>query len=118
VIPNILPPQLPGDIGGTTLPAAAWGDAAVLVPWTLYQRYGDTGILETQFASMCAWVDLLAKITGEQLLWDQKFQFGDWLDPSAPADNPSAAQTDPAVVATAYFAHSAHILSLAAVALG
>ncbi|HET8843944.1 MAG TPA: family 78 glycoside hydrolase catalytic domain, partial [Ktedonobacteraceae bacterium] len=118
VIPNVLPERLPSDIGGTTLPAAAWGDAAVLVPWTLYQRYGDTGILETQFASMCAWVDLLAKITGEQLLWDQKFQFGDWLDPSAPADNPSAAQTDPAVVATAYFALSAHILSQAAEALG
>ena len=26
-------------------PAAAWGDAAVFVPWTLYQRFGDLGIL-------------------------------------------------------------------------
>lgn len=118
VVPNILPERLPGDIGGKTVPAAAWGDAAVLVPWTLYQRYGDIGILETQFESMCAWVNLLAAITGEKCLWDQGFQFGDWLDPSAPPDNPSAAQTDPAVVATAYFAWSADILSRIAEVLG
>ncbi|HXR65351.1 MAG TPA: family 78 glycoside hydrolase catalytic domain, partial [Ktedonobacteraceae bacterium] len=118
VIPNILPPQLPGDIGGTTVPAAAWGDAAVLVPWALYQRYGDTGILETQFESMRAWVNLLTTLTGERLLWDHGFQFGDWLDPSTPADNPSATRTDPAVVATAYFARSADILGQAAKVLG
>ncbi|HZO73561.1 MAG TPA: glycoside hydrolase family 78 protein [Ktedonobacteraceae bacterium] len=118
VIPNILPSHLPGDIGGKIVPAAAWGDAAVLVPWTLYQRYGDTGILETQFESMRAWVNLLTTITGESALWDQGFQFGDWLDPSAPPDNPSAARTEPAVVATAYFARSADILSRVAEILG
>jgi alpha-L-rhamnosidase len=118
VIPNILPGHLPNDIGGATVPAAAWGDAAVLVPWTLYQRYGDRGILETQFESMRAWVDLLANITGERLLWDRGFQFGDWLDPNASPDNPSAARTDPAVVATAYFARSADILGQAAEVLG
>lgn len=110
VIPNVLPAHLPEDIGGATVPAAAWGDAAVLVPWTLYQRYGDTGILEVQFESMRAWVNLLADIAGERALWEQDFQFGDWLDPNAPADNPSAAQTNPAVIATAYFARSADIV--------
>ncbi len=118
VVPNILPASLPRDIGGATVPAAAWGDAAVLVPWTLYQRYGDIGILETQFKSMCAWVDLIARRVGERCLWDQGFQFGDWLDPAAPPEKPSAARTDPAVVATAYFAHSASILSQIAQILG
>ncbi|HEY7418427.1 MAG TPA: family 78 glycoside hydrolase catalytic domain [Ktedonobacteraceae bacterium] len=118
VVPNILPDMLPNDIGGTMVPAAAWGDAVVLVPWTLYQRYGDTGILETQFESMRAWVDLLANITGEKLLWDHGFQFGDWLDPSAPPDNPAAARTDPTVVATAYFARSTEIVGQAADVLG
>ena len=32
-----------------TPPAAAWGDAAVIVPWVLYQRYGDAGLLAAQF---------------------------------------------------------------------
>jgi alpha-L-rhamnosidase len=118
VVPNILPRTLPDDIGGKTVPTAAWGDAAVLVPWTLYQRYGDTGVLETQFASMRAWVDLLQTLTGERLLWDSGFQFGDWLDPSAPTDNPSVTRTNSAIVATAYFARSAEILGRAAEVLG
>lgn len=118
VVPNILPARLPHDIGGATAPTAAWGDAAVLVPWTLYQRYGDIGILEMQFKSMCAWVDLIARSAGERLLWDQGFQFGDWLDPHAPPENPSATRTDPAVVATAYFAYSAGLLGQIAQLLG
>ncbi|GHO99738.1 alpha-L-rhamnosidase [Reticulibacter mediterranei] len=118
VVPNILPHDLPDDIGGKTVPTAAWGDAAVLVPWTLYQRYGNMSVLETQFESMRAWVDLLTTLTGERLLWDSGFQFGDWLDPSAPTDNPSVTRTDPAIVATAYFARSAEILGRAAEVLG
>ncbi|GAB4113649.1 MAG: glycoside hydrolase family 78 protein [Roseiflexaceae bacterium] len=99
-------------------PAAAWGDAATFVPWVLYQRYGDTGILAQQFESMCAWVDQVAAQAGPTRLWDRGFQFGDWLDPIAPPDNPAAARTSPQVVATAYFARSAEILSMAAEVLG
>ena len=32
-------------------PAAAWGDAAVVLPWVLYQRFGDLGILAAQYPS-------------------------------------------------------------------
>jgi alpha-L-rhamnosidase len=110
VVPNIIP--------GPPRPAAAWGDAAVIVPWVLYQRYGDTRILAEQFESMRAWVDLLANIAGERHLWDQGFQFGDWLDPSAPPDNPADARTSPQIVATAYFAHSAELVAQAAGVLG
>ena len=60
------------------------GQTCGLLQWTLYQRYGDAGILETQFASMRAWVDLLARIAGTHHLWEGGFQFGDWLDPSVP----------------------------------
>src|SRR5204862_6758065 len=94
VAPNVLERPL--------VPAAAWGDAAVIVPWVLYQRYGDTGILAVQFESMRAWVDLVATLAGEGRLWDRGFQFGDWLDPSAPADKPGAGLTNPHVVPNAY----------------
>src|SRR5437016_2128992 len=55
---------------------------------------------------------------GEGRLWTWGFQFGDWLDPSAPPDKPGAARTDPYVVATAYFARSAELLGEAAGVLG
>ena len=106
VVPNVVP--MP------PMPMAAWGDAAVIVPWVLYQRYGDAGILATQFASMQAWVDRVAVLAGEGHLWDTGFQLGDWLDPSAPPDEPQDVRTDPCVVATASFAHSAELLGQAA----
>ncbi len=88
---GIVPFFVPDITGGKVRPAAAWGDAAVVVPWVLYQRFGDTQILADQFDSMVAWVDLLERIAGERRLWDTGFQFGDWLDPAAPPDNPAGA---------------------------
>ena len=114
-VPNIQP-MLPQSM--PVHPAAAWGDAAVIVPWVLYQRYGDVGVLAAQFESMRAWVDLVTTCAGEGHLWDKGFQFGDWLDPSAPPDKPWAGRTDPHIVATAYFARSAELLGQAACVLG
>ena len=42
-------------------PAAAWGDAATVVPWVLHERYADIATLERQYPSMRAWVDALAR---------------------------------------------------------
>ncbi len=109
-VPNVMPVPVS--------PAAAWGDAAVIVPWVLYQRYGDAGILARQFDSMRAWVDLLVGVAGPSRLWEQGLQFGDWLDPKAPPDRPGDARTAPYVVATAYFARSAQLVAQAASVLG
>jgi len=101
VVPNVL---------GNAAGAAAWADAATVVPRVLYERFGDTQILEDQFESMCAWVDYIASVAGESRLWDKGFQFGDWLDPTAPPDKPAQARTDKAIVASAYFVHSADLV--------
>ncbi len=114
VVPFVVPNPLPGP----PVPAAAWGDAATEVPWTLYQRYGDRELLERQFASMRAWVDCVRERAGAGRLWQVGFQFGDWLDPDAPPDDPRRAKTDVQIVASAYFARSAHLVSRAATVLG
>jgi alpha-L-rhamnosidase len=98
--------------------AAAWGDAATLVPWVLYQRTGDVGLLARQLPSMRAWVDHIADLAGADRLWTGGFQFGDWLDPTAPPDAPFKAQADPDVVATAHLARSAEVVGLAAATVG
>ncbi|MFE7404755.1 family 78 glycoside hydrolase catalytic domain [Isoptericola sp. NPDC057559] len=108
----------PGPDGGVQTPAAGWADAAVHVPWTLYERYGDVGVLERQYDSMRAWVEKERALAGESLVWDTGFQFGDWLDPDAPPDDSAAVKADPAVVATAYLARSSHLLARAAEVLG
>ncbi len=115
---GVVPVVVPCPLDREVFPAAAWGDAAVVVPWVLYRRYGDTGMLAAQFASMRAWVDAVARLAGADYLWDEGFQFGDWLDPAAPPDRPAAGRTDPHLVATAYFAHSAQLTGEAAGILG
>ncbi|MET0886350.1 MAG: family 78 glycoside hydrolase catalytic domain [Mycetocola sp.] len=112
------PMTVPAIVTGYTGPTAGWADAATVVPWTIYQTYGDLGILNTQFDSMAAWVDEVTAAAGEDLVWSAGFQFGDWLDPTAPANRPEQAQTYPEIVATAYFARSARIVADAAELLG
>lgn len=99
-------------------PIAAWGDAAVIVPWVLYERFGDPGFLERQFASMTRWVDQIEALAGANHRWEAGTQFGDWLDPTAPPDRPGSARTDPFLIATAYHALTTRIVSEAAKVLG
>ncbi|WP_312855084.1 family 78 glycoside hydrolase catalytic domain [Agromyces agglutinans] len=114
-VPMIVPSPI--EVAGSGA-MAGWADAATVVPWTIYQRSGDVEVLRRQFDSMTAWVEQVAELAGESRLWDTGFQFGDWLDPLAPAGRPEAAQTYPEIVATAYFARSARIVADTAALLG
>jgi alpha-L-rhamnosidase len=120
VIPDVLGDSelVRTSLEGAGPAAAGWGDAATIVPWVLQQRSGDTGVLARQLPSMRAWVDHVATLAGPDHRWRGGFQFGDWLDPTAPPDNPFGAKADPDVIATAYFARSAEMVALAAAALG
>ncbi|MFK0118089.1 family 78 glycoside hydrolase catalytic domain [Streptomyces sp. NPDC090994] len=106
-IPVITPVPLPPG----NPPMTGWCDAAVIVPWVLYERYGDTEVLRAQYPSMRAWIDAVDRLAGPGRIWGEGFQFGDWLDPTAPADDPGRAMTPSALVATAYFAHSCRLLA-------
>lgn len=99
-------------------PGAAWGDVAALTPLVLHERSGDLGILEAQFDSARRWVDLLDRLSGDDHLWDDGFQLGDWLDPVAPPQDPADGRADKYVVATAHFAASSRAVAQMAAALG
>lgn len=98
--------------------SAAWGDAAVIVPWTMYQQRGDVGILEAQWDSMVAWVEHHASSLGADGVVGERMELGDWLDPAAPPDDPSAGRTDKYLVSTAYLVKSSRHLADAALVLG
>jgi alpha-L-rhamnosidase len=114
VCPIVVPMVLP--FGAK--PAAAWGDAATVVPTTLLERFADRRALAEQFPSMRAWADVLLGLAGDRLLWEGMFQFGDWLDPDAPPDDPAGAKTDPDIVASAYVVRSLRLVTAAAHELG
>ncbi|WP_326493591.1 family 78 glycoside hydrolase catalytic domain [Pseudarthrobacter sp. SL88] len=112
-------PSIPGGNYWTpSRPGAIWGDVAVLTPWTLYQRFNDPAFLAEQYESAKAWVDLLDRLAGDGHLWNSGFQLGDWLDPSAPPEDPTRAMTDKHLVASAYFAWSARHMAKTAGVLG
>ena len=97
---------------------AIWSDAGVWVPWTLYEAYGDEQVLRRQFDSMTAHVRRVRSLLSPNGLWDTGFQFGDWLDPDAPPDDPARAKADTGVVATACAYRSATIVAKTATILG
>jgi len=91
--------------------APAWGDAGVIVPWTVWQAYGDTGLIRKHWDSMERWMDYITSVNPNGL-WLQRRNndFGDWLN--------IGADTPREVLATAYYAHDANLMAQMARALG
>lgn len=101
--------------------SSAWGDVATILPWNLYEFYGDPAILEQQFESMQAWVEYIKsndEATGGKRLWTTGFHFGDWLalDGSDPEGRLGGTPED--FIASAYYCYSARLLARAAAVLG
>ncbi len=79
-----------GDVG-----VAGWGDASVIVPWTMYQVTGNLPILRRQYDSMKRWCDYVINTAEtrrgknreidkekDRYLWNTGFHYGEWLIPS------------------------------------
>ena len=105
IVPLVVPDVLKYETDPSAFPdpgtIAIWGDAAVWVPWALWQAYGDRCILEDQYASMAAHARRVESLLSPSGLWDTGLQLGDWLDPQAPPGEPFKAKADSHVVATA-----------------
>ena len=118
-VPDILKYAVNPQPGATTTEAAAfWSDAAVWVPWALWEAYGDPEVLSAAFESMVAHGRRVRSLLSASGVWDTGFQFGDWLDPDAPAGHPEQAKADPGVVATAGAFRTAQRVGAAADILG
>ncbi|MBN2983117.1 alpha-L-rhamnosidase [Cohnella algarum] len=111
-VPFVIPDVLDGDHS-----SAAWGDAAVVVPWAMYATYGDKALLAEQFDSMKAWVDYIRAQGESEYLWNTGFHFGDWLGLDA-KENSYVGATPRDLIATAFYAYSAKLVRDAAEVLG
>jgi alpha-L-rhamnosidase len=104
-------PDVAPRLGAERDGAPAWGDAGIIVPWTIYQRYGDVRILERHWDAMERYVAYLVHHNPD-LLWRTRRHndYGDWL--SVGADTPRE------VLATAYLAYDAKLMAGIADVLG
>lgn len=101
--------------------AAVWGDAATLIPWKLYQFYGDKAMLEEQYPVMKAWVDYEYERTKENeipYLWQNDRQLGDWLALDIGNINNPIGKTDSGFIASVYHYWSTKMVKEAAESLG
>jgi len=105
-LPGIAP-VVPGSFDGGYGPAG-WMDAGVNVPWTLWQAYGDTAVIDENYAMMGAYVDYLDRSSRNHIR--AVGGYNDWLnlDDDTPVD----------VLDTAFVAKSARQLSQMAAATG
>ena len=116
-VPHVIPDVL-SKPGRPEAGSAAWADAAVIIPWTMYLSYGDRRVLETQYPSMVAWVEYVKRRAGDDYIWSEDFTFGDWLAFASTASDYPGATTGKDLIATAMFAHSTDLLQRTARVLG
>lgn len=118
VVPNLLQYHPISDwlLGQGTDSAAAWADAAVIIPWTLYLTYGDRCILLEQFDSMKKWIDFMHAHSVDHI-WNYKLQFGDWVALDA-AEGSYFGATPNELTCTAYAAYSTSLFVKVCRALG
>ena len=113
-----IPHVIPNNLGPNSVAACGWADAGLIVPWVVYQYYGDKTILEDQYESMKAWVEYQRKTAGDSYLWNTGHHFGDWLAFATTRSDYPGATTDKDLLATAFFAYSTSLLKQTAEILG
>ena len=106
----------------------AWSDAFVIVPWTIWQQYGDTRLLETYYPAMCTYMDYLLENSPGLIRFQptaQEFKtkdeeayggYGDWLAQDGSSDRRGLTPKD--LIGTAFLAYDAKLMSQMAETLG
>jgi alpha-L-rhamnosidase len=91
--------------------AAVWGDASTIIPWNMYQVYGDSAILKQNYPAMKSWVEWIRKNSKTTDLWTGTFQFGDWL--ALDGENPAlpTGKTEEDFIASVYYYYSSSIVA-------
>ncbi|HEU5080776.1 MAG TPA: family 78 glycoside hydrolase catalytic domain [Opitutaceae bacterium] len=92
-----------GGLGG----AAGWADAGVIVPYTIWQVYGDRRILERHYSAMVKWLDWIERHNPSYLRVNElACNYGDWL--CIPSDTSFGTHSPMKnLLATAYWADDA-----------
>lgn len=96
----------------------AWADAIVLIPWSLYEAYGDLSFLSENYEAMKAYMAYLERERVKDcirchpdLLEYDKFDggFGDWLALDGSMNNFGNTPKD--LIGTAFYARNAELLA-------
>lgn len=105
LIPDIAP-QYVEFVGGFR-DSPEWGSAGVILPYLLYQWYGDTQIIDTAWPMMMKYITYLKNKSNNHLL---NYGLGDWFDLGP--NRPGVAQLTPvSLTATAIYYYDVKLLA-------
>ncbi|HKQ09185.1 MAG TPA: glycoside hydrolase family 78 protein [Blastocatellia bacterium] len=101
---------------------AGWGDAGIVVPWRVWQHYGDKRLLIESYDSARRWVEFI-RGNNPDLLWKNKRgnDYGDWLNSDTLVYEGfprKGGQVPKEVFATMMFAYATDLLSRIAGVIG
>jgi len=100
---------------------AVWSDAGTIIPWNLYQNYGDKNLLKYFYPMMRDYIEVLIKQDKEQgnlnLILEGE-TFGDWLAQDGENQTSRYGGTNHGFIMSVYYYHSANLISQAAKELG
>ncbi len=96
---------------------AGWSEAGIILPHGLWQRYGDTAVIDENWEAMERWMNFVGRHNPD-FIWrnNRGLDLGDWL--SVDAVRPDDETTPRVLCATAYWAHSAQLMTGMAEATG
>ena len=73
-VPEVVPSLTAYKPGG-----GAWSDAVTIIPWQLYQTYGDISFLSEMYDAMVRWIAYIPTVSTTDDLWTGCWTYGDWL---------------------------------------
>jgi|694.fasta_scaffold37831_5 alpha-L-rhamnosidase len=117
--PDIAPHANKPDIRFSNAPA--WADAGVIIPWRMYENYGDKELLRQHYTSMKRYIENI-RTQNPKFLWlnDVGNQYGDWLNANtiiADGYSNTRGEIPREVFATAFYANSVKLFSKIAAVL-
>jgi alpha-L-rhamnosidase len=112
-----IPFFVPNFPDSTDRSSTAWGDAAVIVPWEVYQSFGYKRILEDNYDMMREWIRHYDDHEETEDFIHRGFTFGDWLQPYSRNEG-NFGETENALIGTAYYARSVDLTARTAEILG
>jgi alpha-L-rhamnosidase len=112
LVPDIAPEYVPF-VGGFR-DSPEWGSACVILPWDMYEWYGDTAAVRKAYPMMKKYVNYLKGLSKDNIL---SHGLGDWYDlgPKFPGE---AQLTPKSVTATSIYFYDATLLARMASLLG
>lgn len=113
-VPHVVPDCL-GDIHTS----AMWGDCITMIPWTLWEMYGDASFLSDNYEAMSSFIAARERTMTDGLI-NSGAEFGDWLslDVELLLVNDACGRTDHYFMTNVFHSHSLKIMSEAALILG